>query len=77
VPNLVCPAAPEGMTPLHPPGFRYLILCPEHGYPIAEPEYQVLGLLGVVLDLASLPKEGEGSSDAARFIKVSAMLSHL
>jgi hypothetical protein len=38
-------------------------------------ERQVLGLLGVVLDSASLPEQGEGSSDAARLIKMSAILS--
>jgi len=63
-------------TPLHPPGFGYLIPRPEHGYPStpgaeteAEPE---LGLLGVVFDTASLPEQDEDAG--ARFTKMTAML---
>jgi len=82
------------ITPLHPPGFGYLIPRPEHGYdggslasepqpprreageeePAPEPE---LGLLGVVFDTASLPEQDndvENHDDAAKFIKLTAML---
>jgi protoporphyrinogen/coproporphyrinogen III oxidase len=51
-----------------------VILRPEHSYSIAEFEHQVPGLLGVVFDSASLPEQGDGGDDAARFIKMSVML---
>ncbi|KAI0302419.1 hypothetical protein B0F90DRAFT_1837216 [Multifurca ochricompacta] len=58
--NLVfAPAASE--TPLHPPGFGYLIPRPEQGYPAAESASTSSepGLLGVVFDTASLPEQDD------------------
>ena len=75
-------------TPLHPPGFGYLIPRPEHGYDdcslASEPQpgmrggeeepapEPALGLLGVVFDTASLPEQDH--ADAAKFTKLTAML---
>jgi oxygen-dependent protoporphyrinogen oxidase len=82
-------AEPTITTPLHPPGFGYLIPRPERGYdsflapepqprrePAPEPEPE-LGLLGVVFDTAGLPEQdhdGENHADAAKFTKLTAML---
>jgi oxygen-dependent protoporphyrinogen oxidase len=95
--NLVFPTSPPNKndnstgeqptpasTPLHPPGFGYLIPRPEHGYPEpgreGEHEHEHegepgLGLLGVVFDTASLPEQDhDGENDAAGFTKMTAML---
>ncbi|KAI0251209.1 hypothetical protein BJV78DRAFT_1126732 [Lactifluus subvellereus] len=73
--NLVFPAATT-TTPLHPPGFGYLIPRPEQGYPVAESEHEherEPGLLGVVFDTASLPEQDDADG-ATRFVKMSAMI---
>jgi protoporphyrinogen/coproporphyrinogen III oxidase len=84
------PTTTTTTTPLHPPGFGYLIPRPEHGYDGSlasepqpgreggeeEPEPE-LGLLGVVFDTASLPEQdhdGENHADAEKFTKLTAML---
>ncbi len=94
--NLVFPNDPPNnstgestTTPLHPPGFGYLIPRPEHGYDggslISEPQPTrveeepgpQVGLLGVVFDTASLPEQdhdGENDAGAAKFTKLTAML---
>jgi protoporphyrinogen/coproporphyrinogen III oxidase len=95
--NLVFPNNPPNSsttestttTPLHPPGFGYLIPRPEHGYEdsfASEPQQgrepapaleTELGLLGVVFDTAGLPQQdhdGEDHVDATNFTKMTAML---
>ena len=66
-------------TPLHPPGFGYLIPRPEVGYP--EPGQEDAedpgpGLLGVVFDTAGLPEQDHDSTNDAApgFTKLTAML---
>ena len=70
--SLIFPAATT--TPLHPPGFGYLIPRPEQGYPDAESEHEhEPGLLGVVFDTAALPEQDDADG-ATRFVKMSAMI---
>ena len=73
--NLVFPATTT--TPLHPPGFGYLVPRPEQGYPVAESasehEEHEPGLLGVVFDTASLPEQDDADG-ATRFTKMTAMI---
>jgi protoporphyrinogen/coproporphyrinogen III oxidase len=100
--NLVFPYGPPSSTggesttvttPLHPPGFGYLIPRPEHGYEgsLASSEPQPgreeeenqeetgpeVGLLGVVFDTASLPDQDHGGENDADAAKFTKLTAML
>ncbi|KAI0066873.1 Protoporphyrinogen oxidase [Artomyces pyxidatus] len=72
--NLVFPTA-HLTSPIHPPGFGYLIPRPENGYPA---ETKSVGMLGLVFDTASLAEQdyavGPDGPDLPKFVKVTAMI---